>query len=340
MMRNRNNISKIAYKVNKIRSPYLSINWALINGCNYKCNYCHSDLNSGSIKSPSYCIAIGFVKRIINHSKKLGLRPYFEFGGGEVTLLRYFSDLINFIHKNNGLVSIISNGSKSLQWWRDNVGYLNGVSLSYHVNDIKDEAHFIEVAKILECSSNTRAHVNVMMDPQRFDDCYLFAQRLKEQVKCSIALQPLYEGFGHGGITKRYDYTDEQESLMQTFRGRPEEKNLPEPRALLEIEYLDDSKETLSTFDLLINDQVNFIGWDCYAGVESMVITFSGEIYRAWCMQDGTIGSIYDEQITLPITPTRCRTKVCQCGADISSKKINRKLTVDPNTLIETKNLD
>ncbi len=58
--------------------------------------------------------------------------------------------------------------------------------------------------------------------------------------------------------------------------------------------------ETLSTFDLLINNQVNFIGWDCYAGVESMVVTFSGEIYRAWCMQDGAIGSIYDNEITLP----------------------------------------
>ncbi len=41
-----------------------------------------------------------------------------------------------------------------------------------------------------------------MMDPNRFEDCYLFALQLKEQVKCSIALQPLYEGFGHGGITK------------------------------------------------------------------------------------------------------------------------------------------
>ncbi|WP_434137528.1 hypothetical protein [Photobacterium leiognathi] len=70
----------------------------------------------------------------------------------------------------------------------------------------------------------------------------MFAKSLKEQVKCSIALQPLFEGFGHGGITKKYNYTDEQELLMKSFRGWPDEKNLPELRSFLEIEYLDGSK--------------------------------------------------------------------------------------------------
>ncbi|PSU90733.1 radical SAM protein [Photobacterium kishitanii] len=320
-MREYNFISKV-----NCSSFFLSINWALMNKCNYKCSYCHPDLNSGSINAPPYEVVVQFVENISSDAKKLGLTPYFEFGGGEVTLLRYFSKLIQLIHENGGLVCIVSNGSKSLSWWRENAEYLNGVSLSYHVNDIKDENHLIEVAKTLESSKNTRLHVNVMMDPQKFNDCYSYAQRLKEQVKCSIALQPLFEGFGHGGITQKYNYTDKQESLMKSFRGWPDEKNLPEPRSFLDIEYIDGLKGTVSTFDLLINDQVNFIGWDCYAGVESIVITFAGEIYRAWCMQDGSIGSIYDTEIILPVKPTRCRTKICQCGADLSSTKINKRL--------------
>ncbi|WP_045422388.1 radical SAM protein [Vibrio jasicida] len=318
-------------------SSNFSVNWALMNNCNYKCDYCHADLNSGSIKSPSYEVVLKFVKKIITQSKKLGLTPHFEFGGGEVTLLRYFSDLIKFIHENNGLVCIVSNGSKSLQWWLDNSEYLEGVSLSYHVNEVKDESHFINVAKVLEASINTRLHINIMMCPSRFQDCHLFARKLRKEVKCSIALQPLYEGFGHGGITKKYDYSDEQNKLMQTFRGQPDEKQLSEPRSFLNVEYLDGSVETFSTFDLLVNDQVNFIGWDCYAGIESMVITFSGEIYRAWCMQDGSIGSIYDKEIVLPTSPTRCRTKICQCGADISSTKINRNVLQIRNNGVDIK---
>lgn len=314
---------------------YLSINWALMNVCNYNCDYCHSDLNSGSIRAPSYDTAVAFIDKVINHANEFGLTPYFEFGGGEVTLLRYFSELIRYVDENGGLACIVSNGSKPLRWWRDNVDYLNGVSLSYHINDIKDNDHFIDVAKILEGSNNTRFHVNIMMEPQRFHECYLFAERLREQINCSIALQPLYEGFGYGGVTKKYNYTDEQDLSMKTFRGRTDNKKLPEPRAFLEIEYIDGRKETLSTFDLLINEQVNFIGWDCYAGIESMVVTFSGEIYRAWCMQDGAIGSIYDEQIILPTKPMRCRTKICQCGADLSSKKVNKNFTLKSKENIE-----
>lgn len=315
-------------KVNSLESVFC-VNWALMNNCNYKCNYCHSDLNSGSIKAPSYEIVVDFVRKTLKHSNKLQMKPYFEFGGGEVTLLRYFSDLIKYIHKNDGLVCIVSNGSKRLSWWQDNAKYLTGVSLSYHINDIKNESHFIEVSKILEASKTTRFHVNIMMVPERFDDCLAFANRLKQEVRCSIALQPLFEGFGHGGITKKYPYTLEQEQIMKDFRGRPDLKSLPPSMAELEVNYADGTTENLSTFDLIANDQINFVGWDCYAGIDSLVVAFSGDIYRSWCMQDGPIGSIYDENIELPNTPTKCRTKICQCGVDLSAKKVNTKLVLN-----------
>lgn len=43
-----------------------SVNWALMNNCNYKCNYCHSGLNSGSVKSPSNEVIIDFVKKYLS----------------------------------------------------------------------------------------------------------------------------------------------------------------------------------------------------------------------------------------------------------------------------------
>ncbi|MGV3000828.1 radical SAM protein [Vibrio sp. E150_018] len=321
------------------RDSFLSVNWALMNNCNYKCNYCHSDLNSGSIKAPPYEVVVDFIELLFEHSNRSRLTPCFEFGGGEVTLLRYFPDIIKLIHDRHGLISIISNGSKSLQWWNENAHFLNGVSLSFHINDIKSESHFIEVSKVLESSRTTRFHVNVMMAPERFDDCLAFANRLKQEIRCSIALQPLFEGFGHGGITQKYPYTGEQEQIMKDFRGRPELKSLPPSMAELEVNYSDGTTENLSTFDLIANDQTNFIGWDCYAGIDSLVVTFSGDIYRAWCMQDGPIGSIYDESIKLPTHPTKCRTKICQCGVDLSSKKINTRLIENKEQQIEVTQL-
>ncbi|MFC5078488.1 Cyclic pyranopterin monophosphate synthase [Vibrio thalassae] len=302
------------------------VNWAITNKCNYQCDYCHSDLRNGNINSPTLEVSKKFIDLIISQKKSLGGGLSFEFGGGEVTLLRYFGELIQYIKENEGLVTIVSNGSKKLSWWQDNAEYLSGVSLSYHINDIKNESHFIEVSKVLEGSATTRFHVNIMMVPERFDDCLAFANKLKQKVRCSIALQPLFEGFGHGGITKKYPYTPQQEQIMKGFRGRPELKTLPPSMAELEVNYADGTTKNLSTFDLIANDQTNFVGWDCYAGIDSLVVTFSGDIYRSWCMQDGPIGSIYDENIELPTKPTKCRTKICQCGVDLSAKKVNTKL--------------
>lgn len=315
------------------------VNWALINRCNYKCSYCHPDLNTGSIKPPQYEASLKFVDKIFTKSNFNGLIPYIEFGGGEVTLLHYFGDLAKYIFDHNGLVTIVSNGSKRISWWEDYAEYLAGVSLSFHINDIKSESHFIEVSKVLEASQTTRFHVNVMMVPERFDDCLAFASRLKSEVRCSIALQPLFEGFGHGGITKKYHYTSEQEQIMKDFRGRPELKTLPPSMAELEINYANGTTENMSTFDLIANDQTNFVGWDCYAGIDSLVVTFSGDIYRSWCMQDGPIGSIYDESIELPTTPTKCRTKICQCGVDLSAKKVNTRLIANKEKQIEVTQL-
>ncbi len=87
--------------------------------------------------------------------------------------------------------------------------------------------------------------------------------------------------FGHGGITK--NLYRRSRIINEAFRGRPDER-ICKPRSSLDIEDTVVPIETLSTFDLLINNQVNFIGWDCCAGV-SMVVTFSGEIYRAWCVK-------------------------------------------------------
>jgi len=308
-----------------------------MNNCNFRCKYCHPDLHGGGISPPTLETGKKFIDEIISHRYSIEKKPYFEFGGGEVTLLRYFGDLIKYINEKEGSVIIVSNGSKSLPWWQKHAQYLSGVSLSYHINDIKNEGHFINVAKVLEESMTTRLHVNVMMVPENFDDCVVFANKFRDQIRCSIALQPLFEGFGHGGITKKYPYTYEQERIMQDFRGRSELKELPPSLAELTVEYSDGSTQSLSTFDLLASDQTNFIGWDCYAGIDSLVVTFSGDIHRAWCMQDGPIGSIYDDEIKLPTAPTKCRTKICQCGVDLSSKKVSTKLLTNQATEIEVK---
>lgn len=308
---------------------YFGINWALTTKCNYRCSYCHPSLHNGKIKTADYEKIAHFVNQVCDYCDERGLHPYFEYGGGEVTYLKWFGDLLELINRRKGLVSIISNGSTAIEWWHKHVHALYAANLSFHVEEVTDHEHFIAVAKVLEQSPCSRVHVNVMMLPSRFDECLAFAERLKREVSCSIALQPLYHGFGGGGLSGRFDYTEEQDRIMQQFRGESRSKDLPEPRSWINVERDDGLWFEKSTFDLIIEQQTNFAGWECNAGVENIVVTFQGDIYRAWCMQDGPIGHITDEQLVLPDQPTLCRTKICQCGTDICSTKTKRQQIIE-----------
>lgn len=303
----------------------ISVNWAITNKCNYKCEYCHPDLRNGSIKTPKLEDAIKFVDQVFKYAKKKGQLAYFEFGGGEVTLLKYFIALLEYVHNKGGRTSVISNGSKRVEWWKDNAKYMDGVNLSYHINDVRNNIHFINVARILEKSQNTRLNINIMMYPERFNECLLFANKLRSKVRCSINLQPLYYGFGSAKIEGMYNYSAFQMEVMNAFKGRKDDKDLDESRALLNVEHVDGSISQLSTDYLKNNNLNNFLGWDCYVGVESLVVRFSGEVLRAWCY-DEVIGSIYDEEFNLPNKPIECATEICHCGADISTTKVNNKL--------------
>ncbi|MCX7207576.1 MAG: radical SAM protein [Proteobacteria bacterium] len=305
---------------------YFGVNWALTTKCNYRCSYCHPDLYNGKIKTAEFEVITQFVDKVFDYCGKKELKPFFEFAGGEVTYLKWFGDLLDYISQRGGLVAIISNASSSLEWWNNHIHSLHGACLSFHVEGVKSVEHFIQVAKIAEQCRTTNLHVNVMMPPERFDECLKFAEELRSRVETTIALQPLYHGFGGAGITGKYAYTVEQEEIMKTFRGRFSNKALPEPRGAVAITM--DSGEVLikSTFDLLVEEKTNFVGWECHAGLENIVVTFKGDIYRAWCMQDGPIGTIFDLELELPSAPVICRTKICQCGPDISSRKMKRNI--------------
>jgi MoaA/NifB/PqqE/SkfB family radical SAM enzyme len=305
---------------------YFGVNWALTTKCNYRCSYCHPDLYNGKIKTAEFEIITQFVDKVFDYCRNKELKPFFEFAGGEVTYLKWFGDLLDYISQRGGLVSIISNASSSLEWWNKHIHSLHGACLSFHVEGVKSAEHFIQVAKVAEQCRTTNLHVNVMMPPERFDECLQFAEELRSRVETSIALQPLYYGFGGAGITGKYPYSAEQEEIMKSFRGRSSNKDIPEPRGSVMVSM--DNGEVLkkSTFDLLVEEKTNFVGWDCNAGIENIVVTFQGDIYRAWCMQDGPIGTIFDEQLELPVSPMLCRTKICQCGADICSTKVKRKV--------------
>ncbi len=66
-----------------------------------------------------------------------------------------------------------------------------------------------------------------------------------------------------------------------------------------------------------------FKNWNCYSGLQTLVIDFEGDIYRGWCKEGGKIGSIYHD-FKFPTQPIKCQKEFCDCKFDFQSEKIRK----------------
>jgi len=73
--------------------------------------------------------------------------------------------------------------------------------------------------------------------------------------------------------------------------------------------------------DLVKADAVNFEGWDCGIGLESLEITADGTLYRGTCKVGGPIGHVDDEVWNLPKEFITCTVSKCTCVADLKSTR-------------------
>lgn len=72
--------------------------------------------------------------------------------------------------------------------------------------------------------------------------------------------------------------------------------------------------------DLLMGEQNDFRGWECWAGLQNITIDANGDVWRAICRQGEKLGSIYTEFDVAQTTVT-CAKARCTCAADLHLSK-------------------
>lgn len=299
-------------------NEWFVMQWCLGNTCTYSCSYCPPGLHNGSMKWPDVNKIKAFITRVKDHyyPKKL----YFEFTGGEVTVYPEFLELCQFCKDMDVRIGLITNGSRSVRWWEENKHLFDHVCISFHPEEA-DPEHFIEVVNTLH--DVVRTHVNIMMDPSKFDYCYDVAKRVKELGNISMALQTLIHDFGE----VLYDYTEYQQDIIARqyeliVKDIKHTKSFEYYRGAMRVTYPDGSNERISPHSFISNKTNNWSGWDCYAGVEQLIVDMDGRIYPGWCKVGGPIGHINDTELNLPTKPILCTKTMCHCNFDIMSTKI------------------
>lgn len=292
------------------------VDWMLGNSCCFACSYCPSSLHDGSIRWQSEEAVLALFDRIRSHYVDLfGRKVWIQFTGGEPTMHPAIVPLLEAAARHGFAVSMISNGNRTLRFWQKIRPHLNAMILTYH-DEFVEHDRFLEVARLLV--EAMPVHCNVTMHPDRFDAVYAKAEALAEALpEATFSLKPLREGFG----ANLYPYTPEQMKRLDRILTHPRRDLVTMPRGVMRVTERDGSERNIRACTFILQGTNRWRGYSCQAGLESLRVKGSGEIFRAVCGVGGMIGRIGGE-VRLPATPVLCTREHCSCTADILISKV------------------
>lgn len=275
----------------------LNVRWNPNNVCNFQCRYCFPDANTGTHRSPedldlvirNWDHLLNFYKTKLNKSK-------FQFfiAGGEPTLWKDLGIFMAKIKKkHNAYISLISNGSRTVRWWKEHAEEIDNAHLTLHLAQ-GDVDHMIEVSDILY-AAGSKVTVKVLMDPERWSQGIEAIAKMKKDSKhpwfimVAEVIEPHHISNKVAPGVKRYDEKQLQ-YLKKDLKRWPSLYWFWKNRRLLKDEIrLYESKYTMPEGNVkfarpgtYINEGWNeFKDWKCNIGLESIYVDWNGDLKGA-----------------------------------------------------------
>jgi organic radical activating enzyme len=264
--------------------------WNLNNYCSAKCSYCPSKFWKGD-KDKNIELYIDKALFFITHFNNLGYTIDWTFDGGEPLEIEGLSRLLKTCKKNNGKITLNTNGGYQwLDWWaiEPNVDYLN---LTYHYWQNRSLIKFI-----IQCFQKNNKIINVVkpIRPNFFELDFEEANELEKEINIKVYKTELYNEASD--VQGLYPYSKIQ---LQMLKGQ------------ILVDRANHLENT--TFAERIQEQINsnpsFTGKACNTGIERLYISSSGWISGSNC-NNTHIGNIWDE-IDLPKSASICKMQAC-----------------------------
>lgn len=297
----------------------VKIEWNLGKRCNYDCSYCPSEIHDNSSPHTDYFILQDAVDKLAEIGKPIRL----SFTGGEPTVHPDFERLIEYIHKKPHIsfVSVTTNGTRKASFYRN-------LPVSQYVFSLHFEYDYRQILdKIISlCASDDPKHVirkdvlvHVMAHHKYMKEVRDTVNRLHfYQIPYAIRRVRWTEGDHDIFDDLRYDQNDLDYIKSQNATVMPNT-----------IIHYHRDKDGNYTKEYHANDIIKlhlnqYKGWECNAGLESLMINWDGEVHRATCRVGGSLGNIYNGTFNIPNKPIVCDRNYCTCAADIPLTKYDK----------------
>jgi organic radical activating enzyme len=271
------------------KSNILEIRWMPHNVCNFQCRYCFPGSSEGDDKASSDDdLVIKNFNHLLNYYKKNGNKDRFHIKilGGEPTLWKGLEKFMYEMKSNhNAYITIISNGSRTLRWWKKYGNLIDNVLLSYHVARA-DLDHHISVADIM-FEFGKKVTVLVLMDPTIWDKCVSSIEYMKKNSKHPWFIQA--KELVEWNNIEKINYSNEQKRyLSKEIKRYPNWiwfiKNMKlifngSIRLFESKATLSNGKTIRATPQTYINNNwTDFKGWSCDVGLDCVAIDSKGNI--------------------------------------------------------------
>jgi hypothetical protein len=327
------------YRLNRF-----NVQWQIGNFCNYKCSYCEPKFRDGT----KPFLPVELAKRIVLNivSKVPTKNVIFNYQGGEPTAYRDFEELLKFTFDNEARSMMVSNASRSVAYLTRIAPYLSFSYLTFH-SDMVDIDTFLERLHVFH---PRRCLVYLPMNPALWDKCVDAHRRITE-ANYRVVAKVIFEDYGGGHANTSVPYTEEQNkfiddcnrNLLIVAPKTDKQGPLPNPvRTRGPIDKKLDSR-TIQIFDkgsvrlttsqnLVVTKQNNYLGFQCYGGLEELCITAKGKVFSTVCMQDRAIADVFSNpEFELPTEPMICKRANCWCEADLLLTKVSPDLNNKPH---------
>lgn len=286
----------------------IHVEWNIGKRCNLDCAYCPAEIHDNFSPHTDLDIMVNTIYEL----EKIGKPIRLSLTGGEPTVHPKINDILKCARARLQWLSVTTNGLRPAEWYIKQP--VNQWVFSLHFDNehnIRAAENIVRYAQLLDMEGiSTLYQVNLMCHHEYMDEVR--------------AAAILLEGHSIPYVCRRIRWTEADD--REWFDDmRYKEKDLEwilSKTATVKANCVVDDEFKLHANDIIKHKWNQFEGWECNAGLESLMINWDGEVHRATCRVGGSLGNIYNNSFEMPKEPVVCTRKWCTCTADIPLTKI------------------
>lgn len=287
----------------------IHVEWNIGKRCNLDCAYCPAEIHDNVSPHTDLDVMINTIYEL----EKIGKPIRLSLTGGEPTVHPKINDILECSRARLQWLSVTTNGLRSADWYIKQP--VNQWVFSLHFDNEHSQRaaeNIVRYSQLLDMEGMpTLFQVNLMAHHEHMD-----------AVKDAAIL---LEGHNIPYVARRIRWTKaEERDYFDDMRYDPKDLEwILSKTATVKANCVVDNEFKLHANDIIKHKWNQFEGWSCNAGLESLMINWDGEVYRATCRVGDSLGNIYKGTFSQPVSPITCTRKWCTCAADIPLTKFS-----------------